>query len=437
MIIQFRVRNFKTFKDEAVLSMVASNYDKTDREEENVIHESAFDLRLLKSAVIYGPNASGKSRFLEAMMFMRNFVIRSAKEWQVGDTIPVDPFRLNPATREQGSEFEISFLDGGELFRYGFELDSEKVIAEWLYHRPKTKEVEIFSRDYQDIVFHKTRYKGAKMLVEQNMVRENALFLSVAAQFNLELSKRVVNWFKKMQLISGLKEEGYHFYTITKTQDTGSKSRILDLVQRADLGITNISTRPLDINHLPEDMPEELKEMVRQKIREEDAEFLSDVETTHKTFDDNRNPVDATVFSLDRDESSGTKKFFALTGPILEVLDKGLILVVDEFDSKLHPNLACKLIELFNSKKTNKKNAQLIFNTHNTNMLRAGLFRRDQIWFTEKNRYGEAKLYSLADFKTSSVRKVENYEEKYIQGKYGAVPYTEYFNELFENTNGA
>lgn len=437
MIIQFLVRNFKAFKDEAVLNMAASNYDKADREEENVIHESAFDLRLLKSAVIYGPNASGKSRFLEAIMFMRNFVIRSAKDWQSGDAIPVDPFRLNSVTRKEGSEFEMTFIDNGELFRYGFELDSEKVIAEWLYHRPKTKEIEIFTRDFQEIGFHKTRYKGAKMLVDQDMVRENALFLSVAAQFNLELSKRVVNWFKKLQVISGLKEEGYHFYTMTKTQEAASKGRILDLVQRADLGITNISTQTMDVNNLPDDMPVRLKEMVRKKIREENAEFLSDVETTHKTYDDSRNHVDTTTFSLDDDESSGTKKFFALTGPILEVLDKGHILVVDEFDSKLHPNLACKLIELFNSKKTNKNNAQLIFNTHNTNMLRAGLFRRDQIWFTEKNRYGEAKLYSLADFKTSSVRKEENYEDKYIQGKYGAVPYTEYFNELLKNTNGA
>lgn len=437
MIIQFLVRNFKAFKDEAVLNMAASNYDKTDREEENVIHQSAFDLRLLKSAVIYGPNASGKSRFLEAMMFMRNFVIRSAKDWQSGDVIPVDPFRLNSVTREEGSEFEMTFFDKGELFRYGFELDSEKVIAEWLYHRPKTKEIEIFTRDFQEIEFHKTRYKGAKMLVDQDMVRENALFLSVAAQFNLELSKRVVNWFKKLQVISGLKEEGYHFYTMTKTQEAASISRILDLVQRADLGITNISAQTMDVNNLPDDMPDSLKEMVRKKVREENAEFLSDVETTHKTYDDSRNHVDTKTFSLDDDESSGTKKFFALTGPILEVLDKGHILVVDEFDSKLHPNLACKLIELFNSKITNKNNAQLIFNTHNTNMLRAGLFRRDQIWFTEKNRYGEAKLYSLADFKTSSVRKEENYEEKYIQGKYGAVPYTDYFNELLENTNGA
>ena len=436
MIIQFLVRNFKVFKDEALLSMVASNYDKADREQDNVIHEPVFDLRLLKSAVIYGPNASGKSRFFEAVQFMRNFVIRSAIHGQAGDTIAVDPFRLNPSTREQGSEFEITFLDNGELFRYGFEADSEKVVAEWLYHRPKTKETEIFTRDFQDIKFHKTRMKGAKMLVEQKMIRDNALLVSVAAQFNLELAKRVVNWFKKLQIISGLKEEGYHVYTMSKTQDIASKSRILDLVQRADLGITNITAKTLDANSIPEDMPDGLKEMVRQKSREEGAEFFFDVETTHKTYDDDRNPVDTATFSLDQDESSGTKKFFALTGPVLEVLDKGLILVVDEFDSKLHPNLAGKLIELFNSKITNKNNAQLIFNTHNTNLLRAGLFRRDQIWFTEKNRYGEAQLYSLADFKTNSVRKEENYEEKYIQGKYGAVPFTGYFDELFENTNG-
>jgi hypothetical protein len=133
---------------------------------------------------------------------------------------------------------------------------------------------------------------------------------------------------------------------------------------------------------------------------------------------------------LDEDESSGTRKFFALTGPILNVLENGFTLVVDELDSKLHPNLVCKIVSLFNSKEFNKKNAQLIFNTHDTNLLSSGLFRRDQIWFTEKNKYGEATLYSLADFKSDEVRKTEPFEENYIRGKYGAVPFLGFFDHL-------
>ena len=133
---------------------------------------------------------------------------------------------------------------------------------------------------------------------------------------------------------------------------------------------------------------------------------------------------------MDDDESSGTRKFFALTGPILDVIENGYTLIVDELDSKLHPNLVCKIVSLFNSAELNKKNAQLIFNTHDTNLLSSGLFRRDQIWFTDKNKFGEAKIYSLADFKSDEVRKTESFEENYIKGKYGAIPYLGFFNNL-------
>lgn len=152
--------------------------------------------------------------------------------------------------------------------------------------------------------------------------------------------------------------------------------------------------------------------------------------TSHRQYDSNNKYIDDIHFSMDIDESSGTRKFFALTGPVLDVLENGYILVVDELDSKLHPNLVCKLISLFNSKDLNPRNAQLIFNTHDTNLLGSGLFRRDQIWFTEKNKFGSASLYSLADFKTDSVRKNEAFEENYIRGKYGSVPYLGFFDSL-------
>ncbi len=159
---------------------------------------------------------------------------------------------------------------------------------------------------------------------------------------------------------------------------------------------------------------------------------MSDILTTHKRYNSLKKAFDTVNFSLDDDESSGTKKFFALTGPILDVLENGHTLVVDELDSKLHPNLVGKIVSLFNSKELNQKNAQLIFNTHNTNLLKDDLFRRDQIWFTEKNKYGAAKLYSLADFKSDTVRKMEPFEENYIRGKYGAVPFLNSFDYLNE-----
>lgn len=431
MLIQFSVKNFRTFREKAILSLIASNYDKTTRESDNVIKEDAFNLRILKSAVIYGANASGKSKFMEALMFMKHFVITSSKESQKGDKISVEPFRLSTETDHLPSEFEIIFTIKNEIYRYGFEVDSKTVISEWLYHKPKTKEVELFYREYQDFETHPRSFSKGNAVIKGGLVRDNALLISVAAQFNETISINVINWFKQLKTISGLNEEGYHGFTMNKTQSPVHKSKILDLLKAADLGIQDIKLQKLNIEQLPKDMPKDLKERIIKTMREENAEFISDIITFHQKYDHRKRNTQKNVrFSLDDDESSGTKKFFSLTGPILDVIENGHTLVVDELDSKLHPNLVCKLVALFNSKKINKNNAQLVFNTHDTNLLNSGLFRRDQIWFTEKNKYGEARLYSLADFKSGNVRKKEAFEDNYIKGKYGAVPFLGYFDDL-------
>jgi AAA15 family ATPase/GTPase len=217
---------------------------------------------------------------------------------------------------------------------------------------------------------------------------------------------------------------------MSRTKDPLHKQKILELLKAADLGIQDIKLEMLDIDALPKDMPKELRERLIKESKEENAEIFSDIITTHKKYNNDRQFVENINFSMDDDESSGTQKFFALTGPVLNVLESGFTLVVDELDSKLHPNLICKLVSLFNSKELNPKNAQLIFNTHDTNLLSSGLFRRDQIWFTEKNKFGEARIYSLADFKTDEVRKTEPFEDNYIRGKYGAIPFLDTFEDL-------
>lgn len=429
MLIQFSVRNFKTFKDKATLNLVASNYDKDTRETENIINVPEFNLRVVKSSVIYGANASGKSKFIEALAFMREFVINSSKESQKGDAISVDPFMLDVDSESGSSEFETIFLLKNEIFRYGFEVTKSKVVSEWLYHKPKTKEIELFYREKQKFEIHERNFSKAATLIKEDLVRNNALLLSVAAQFNDKNAGKVLGWFKGLRTISGLDEEGYQGFTMGKTQDPSYKEKILELVRAADLGIQDITLEPLDVSNLPKNMPKHIREMIEKEVREEKAEFISDVLTTHRKYDTNKKHVGDIQFSLEDEESSGTKKFFALTGPVLDSLENGFILAVDELDSKLHPNLVCKLVSLFNSKELNPNNAQLIFNTHDTNLLSSGLFRRDQIWFTEKDRYGAVKLYSLSDFK-SEVRKSENFEENYIRGKYGAVPILGAFENL-------
>ena len=430
MLIQFSVRNFRTFKEMAVLSLIASNYDKETREKENISENTIYNLRLLKSAVIYGPNASGKSKFIEALMFMKRFAIGSSKESQKGDDISVEPFKLNPESEKEPSEFEVIFIFKNVMYRYGFEVNKNRVISEWLFHKPKTKEVELFYRDLQNFKVHPRDFQKGAIGAKEGLVRDNSLLLSLAAQLNDSTANNVIEWFKNLKTISGLKEEGYQGYTMGRTQDPKHKQNILELLKAADLGIQDIKLEMLDIDKLPKDMPKELKEMILKSSKEEKAEFVSDILTSHKKFDDSKKHIANINFSLDDDESFGTKKFFALTGPVLNALENGYTLVVDELDSKLHPNLVCKIVSLFNSKKLNPKNAQLIFNTHDTNLLSSGLFRKDQVWFTEKDKYGEAKLYSLADFKSDAVRKYEAFEDNYIRGKYGAVPYLGFFDNL-------
>ncbi|MBK8492788.1 MAG: ATP-binding protein [Saprospirales bacterium] len=428
MLVQFTLKNYKPFKGEVRLSLIASNYDKTTRPEDNIVEVPQFGLKLLKSAVIYGANASGKSKLAEGMRFMRDFVIHSSRETQKGDRIPVQPFLLSAETEHQPSEFEILFVHDSELFRYGFEVSPQKVEAEWLFHRSKTKEVEIFYREGQQFELHATRFKTARPLVEKKMIRPNALLLSVAAQFNDKLAGKALEWFKKFNVISGLQEEGYQGFTMGQTKDDQAKQEILALLKQADLGIDDLSLKLLDSGNFPKGMPRELQEMIEQKIREEGGEVFTDVLTSHKKYDVNGRVVGIVQFSLDEDESSGTRKFFALSGPVLDTLRDGKILVGDELESKMHPNLVCRLVELFNSKVKNPNNGQLIFNTHDANLLSSGLFRRDQIWFVEKDLYGAASLFSLSDFEA---RKEENYEKNYLRGKYGAVPVLEEFSPVY------
>ncbi len=429
MLLQFSIKNFKTFKDKATLSLIASNYDKDTREDENVYMEEKFGIRLLKSAVIFGANASGKTNLLGALAFMRSFVINSSKESQKGEKINVQPFRLNEETESEPSEFEVIFIVNKEQYRYGFEATQQKIISEWLYHKPKTKEIELFYREGNNFEIHERNFAKGGTIAKQGFVRDNALLISVAAQFNEKTATIVIDWFKKTQTISGLHERGYQGFTLNKIEDLAYKTKILELLKVADFGIQDIKIQKFDADNLPKGMPENIKETIAKKFELKDIEFI-DVLTTHKKYDSSKKVISNVNFLLDDDESSGTQKFFALSGPILDVIEKGRTLIVDELDSKLHPNLVCKMVSLFNSKEFNKKNAQLIFNSHDTNLLSSGLFRRDQIWFTNKNKYGEAKLYSLADFKSDEVRKNEPYEDNYIKGKYGAVPFLGFFDNL-------
>ncbi|MBO0939235.1 ATP-binding protein [Fibrella sp. HMF5335] len=450
MLVQFSVKNYKSFRDEAKLSLVASRYDKDPATETHWLNVPALDrdsgpFRLLKSVAIYGANASGKSKLVEAVSFMRHFMLRSSGGTQLNDKIPTVPFRLNPDAEQAPSEFELVFLHEDELFRYGFEVTTEKVVSEWLYHRPKTKEIEVFYRDEQTFdVINPRQFKTGLRLAKDDMIRPNALMLSVAAQFNDPLARRVFAWLAKLNVISGLQEEGYEGFTVSRVMHTEGKSAVMNFLAGADLGIADVRVQPIEHeSDLPGNLPSGLRERLAEALTEKDGVILGGTKTLHRRYDSDGNPLGTVEFDMD-DESSGTQKYFALSGPILETLQQGDTLVVDELESKLHPNLVRKIVGLFHSPETNPHNAQLIFNTHDSNLLSGGglaergptqpLLRRDQIWFVSKDRYGASSLYALSDFKTDTVRKGDDYREKYLQGRFGAVPYLNDYDETVSQT---
>lgn len=429
MIIQFSFGNYKTFKDKVVLNMVASNYDKDTNEEDNVIHIEKQGLRLLKSSVIFGANASGKSKFIDAISFFRKFIIDSSKVTQEGENIDIQPFRLNSKTKGSVSEFEMTFKIKNIIYRYGFEANKTAVTAEWLYSRPAKKEIELLYRSEQTFEYNEKRLSKAGPLVAEGLIRKNSLMLSVLAQFNDITAIEILSYFRNLNCVSGLDEREYKNSSIEKVRDDEKKrQQIVEFIKSADLGIQDL--RHEDLYEKLDEEGKEAFDNIRKQFDKFDPHALSMIRTNHIVYNDQNKPDGFVEFSMSNDESQGTQKYFYFAGLILDALEKGMVLFVDELDSKLHPNLVSKIVSLFNSKITNTKNAQLIFNTHDTNLLSSGVFRRDQIWFISKDTYGASKLYSLADFKTDVVRKNEPFEENYIRGKYGAIPFLNEFDRI-------
>lgn len=417
MLVQFSVDNYRSIKDKIIFSMITASKDK----------ERCFKVRnyeLLSSAVIYGANASGKSNLLKAMSFMKNVVLNKMKVIQSTDTLPHDPFKLNISTQDASSTFEIIFFIDMTKYRYGFEMDTTTVYAEWLYADEKGKEAKLFYREMDDEEYVNPSFKeGYQFFDKKNnkiSISKNQLFLWKCDQNDGEISKSILNWFKHFNIINGVEHDGYINYTMQQMEDVNFRKEIIKFVKTADIGIEDII---LEKNDIPKEMLEKLPlpDELRQQLLEDGGLKQVDINTYHTKYDEKNSVIGKEVFELDDEESLGTRKFFKMSAPILNTLREGKILMIDELDASLHPMLTMHLIKLFHDPAVNTKNAQLIFATHDTNLLKPHLFRRDQIWFTEKDNYGASHISSLAEFK--NVRKDEDFEKQYIQGKYGAIPY--------------
>jgi len=420
MLVNFRVENFKSFKDWTEFSMEATKL-------KNLIESNTFDINnvsLLKSAIIYGANASGKSSLVEAMNKLKKIIENSLDKTK---QYVAQPFLLNSETEEKETFFEIQFIIDEIIYRYGFEIAKDtKILKEWLYQKklqPRAKEARLFEREKQNITLGNL-FKEGQLLSDKT--RENALFLSVVAQFNGKISEKIFRWFGQFNILSNIENDNFKFYSFNKLENDKFKDKIVHFIKSADVGIYDILKKKVSFDELVKENSE-LEKLPNFIIEDMKKNGLSSIETVHMQY--NKTNAFNRFKSFDLDfESDGTQKLLALTAPIIETLQNGEILIIDELDNSLHTELVEAIIKLFNSKETNQNNAQLIFTTHDTNLLNQELFRRDQIWFTQKDIYGVSELYSLVEYGKGKTRDDLVLEKNYLNGKFGAVPYIESLN---------
>ena len=402
MLLRFRFSNFRSFRAEQELSLIAGPF--TDLPDV-VLHPAGLKEGVLPGAAIYGANASGKTNVIQAMAFMASAVSLSHREWSPDGPIPRDPFMEDEESRRKPSEIEADFLLAGVRHRYGFRVDSEAVLEEWLYVYPKGKKQTWFHRKRGNPIVFSNKMPGENRTIE-NLTRHNSLFLSAAAQNAHEALLPIFTWLCGLLFVIGRRSK-YHQYTARLCSKLDYKTEIERLVSVADLGIAEMSV-------------EEIKVKFTDKTFDKIASILKLPNEPDPVIRLLHRLGNTTVpFNMDQ-ESDGTLAYLALLGPAVDAIKKGTPLLIDELDASLHPLLAIQLLRLFNTPASNPKGAQLIFNTHDTNLLSSGVLRRDQIWFTEKGNDATSHLYPLSDFKP---RRQENLQNGYLQGRYGAIPF--------------
>ncbi|MFA4906712.1 MAG: ATP-binding protein [archaeon] len=407
MLVEFSVENYLSFKERATLSMVA-----TTRKE--LVEEATFEagvLRLLKSATIYGANASGKSNLFKAMEFMRRFVLKSA---ELRTEIDVTPFLFSTETENEPSSFEMVFIRGGIQYRYGFSVDRQKVHREWFFYIPKKIETVLFNREGDKIAESNSKFPEAKELISKT--RPDTLLLTIAAQFNSKIALEIVNWFTNFIPVSGMRDN-YHYTFDLIEKHPECLDKVRQIIKAGDIGIEDLVIRKSEVPK--EETPEQVRMLIESFKKPVNKFFKIEVDALHQKYDANSKPTDLRKIEFAKYESDGTKKLLSLLGPILDALLNGKVLFIDEMEVGLHPHLSELLVKMFNAVEYNSKHAQVILTTHNTHLLNINLFRRDQIWFTAKDRFGGSKLNSLSDFRK---RKDASLEKDYLQGLFGAIP---------------
>lgn len=424
MLIEFQFKNYRSFRDEAVLSMEATGVGNF----KNCLIEYN-NRKLLPAVAIYGKNGGGKSNVIRAYWLAVQFIRNAQRSQHEKAPVPVVPFMLNDYSKEEPTEFEFVYVIDGIKYNYGFATTKEKIVREFLYHAPKGQRAMVFSREEQKFTF--TEDKLRRNLISET-IAPNQLFFSIACTMNDTACVKAMKWFREAIYFSRDYSD-IPQQLLEYSNDNGMLKAIASYAQAADLGIEDMqfefNSKEIDEElDWPDNVPEGIRAALTQFMRalsESSNQAEAKLKLGEVTATSLHTGIDKAgkhqQYKLElEDESDGTRKLMALAPAIESALRSGGVLLVDEIEKEMHPMLVNYIIAKFQSKRTNTNGAQLIFTTHNTELMNMELLRKDQLYFADKNQAdGSSELYSISDFNT---RTTENIRKGYLAGKYGATP---------------
>ncbi|MCF6404880.1 ATP-binding protein [Chitinophaga filiformis] len=416
MLVYFKAGNYKSIKDPIVINFEATSI--SEHQETNVIEKSKT--KLLKTILLYGANASGKSKILDAFVTYRALILRSTS-YHSTTLLPVEPFKLNTETVKLPSLFESEFVIRNKRYRYGFEAYRGLIKSEWLLEVKSTTESPVYLRIGQDFQVNYKKFQNSEGL--ENKCNENVLFVSVADQWNVPLAKEIYRWFYEMFTIHGLNDTDYKTRTNKLFEIPEYRTMINNLMSHADLGINSVN-----VIKLVEDQRE--KQEGQASLYPTEFDNKNRVVTNHYVYNNEGEITGETSFDMLTHESEGTKKFYNIIGAILFAIRKGQFVVIDEIDARFHTLLTKAIMGLFNSE-TVKSGAQLLAASHDIAVVDHELLRRDQIYIVEKDNLAATRVVNLVEYKT--VRKDTPFGKNYLEGKYGGIPFIENLENFLKN----
>ena len=439
MLLEFKVSNYRSICEEQIISMVPATNQK--EYPQNIITDNKY--QALNALSIYGPNGGGKSNLLRSMSLMDKMISTSGRDSSTS-ILPYDPFLLKTSCREKPTSLEISFVIGEDRYRYGYDFIRTEIKNEWLFRKSVGREVQLFNRNL-DTIDVSSGFNGSSKLIDASIeaTRSNALFLSTCDTLNVEEAKRIMNWFGKFTMIDGLNAINERTRTEELWESEEYKEKIRSYITSLSLNVVNIemNSREVEESDLGGNMSPTLRTELLKAFR---GQKQYNVIAEHRVYDEEGKPTNETVrWRWNDKESSGAKQVLILSGPVIWALATGGVLIIDEIEAKLHPEMTLNTIDVFLNKESNPNKAQLLFATHDTNLLTYSNLRRDQICFAEKNEWESTILYSLSDFKyleeksgetkATKERPDTDKEKRYIEGRYGAIPAFANFKKFIRN----